>query len=89
MSKPEPYKVTPVWTEQTLPAAIRAAHSTKEGVWGLLRVLQGQVRLVFEDGSGEALVTPASPGLIPPQVLHHVEVEGPARMQVEFYRERP
>jgi tellurite resistance-related uncharacterized protein len=89
MDKPQPYKTTAVWTDQTLPAAIRAAHSTKEGTWGLLRVLEGEVRLVWEDGSGEEQVTPGSPGLIPPQKVHHVEVEGPARMQVEFYREKP
>lgn len=85
---PRPYKVTAVWDEQTLPAAIRNAHSTKEGTWGLLRVLEGAVRLVWEDGSGEVLVTPGRPAPIPPQKLHHVELDGPMRMQVEFHRER-
>ena len=89
MTQPVPYKMTEVWTEQTLPAAIRSAHSTKAGTWGLLRVLEGEVRLVWEDGSGSERVSPAQPGLIPPQALHHVETDGPARMQVEFYRERP
>lgn len=86
---PQPYKVTPVWTEQTLPPAIRAGHSTKAGTWGLLRVLEGEARLVFEDGSPPQIVTPALPGLIPPEAPHHVEITGPAAMQVEFYRERP
>jgi len=86
---PRPYKVTAIWTDETLPAAVRAAHSTKAGTWGLLRVLEGQVHLVFEDGSGEVLVTPATPGLFPPEALHHVVPDGPARMQVEFYKERP
>ena len=35
----EPYKTTPVFDETSLPGAIRNAHSTKAGVWGLLRVL--------------------------------------------------
>lgn len=85
---PKPYKVTAVWDEHTLPAAIRNAHSTKAGTWGLLRVLEGAVRLVWEDGSGEVRVTPDRPAPIPQQQLHHVELDGPMRMQVEFYRER-
>ena len=43
----EPYKVTPVWDQHTLPAAIRHEHSTKAGTWGVLRVLEGEVTLVF------------------------------------------
>jgi hemoglobin len=85
----EPYKTTPVFDEQTLPGALRANHSTKAGVWGLLRVLEGEVRLVFDDPPREVRVAPGSPAPIPPEALHHVEVTGPMRMQVEFYREPP
>lgn len=86
---PEPYKVTAEWTDETLPAAVRGEHSTKAGTWGLLRVLEGQVRLVFHDPARVFVVTPETPGLIPPQEVHHVETDGPARMHVEFYREQP
>lgn len=85
----QPYKTTPVWTEETLPDAIRTRHSTKAEVWGLLRMLEGKALLVFEDGTGAITVEPERPGLIPPQVPHHVEPVGSVRMQVEFYRERP
>lgn len=84
-----PYKTTPVFNEETLPAAIRNAHSTKAGVWGLLRVLEGEVRLVFHDPAREVCVTPQEPGLITPEAVHHVELSGPMTMQVEFYREPP
>ena len=87
---PEPYKTTAVWTEDSLPAAIRAAHSTKAGTWGLLRALEGSARLVFEDGPGTVVtVDPHHPGLIPPEVPHHVELTGAVRLQVEFYHEPP
>lgn len=86
---PEPYKITAIWDETTLPAAIRGRHNTKPGVWGLLRVLEGEVRLVFHDPARTLAVTPDSPALIPPQAWHHVDVAGPMRMQVEFYREPP
>jgi len=85
----EPYKSTPVFDEQSLPDAIRGRHSTKAGVWGLLRVLEGEIRLVFHDPRREVTVTPENPAPIPPEALHHVEVTGPMRMQVEFYREPP
>ena len=86
---PQPYKVTAEWDEASLPQAIRNRHNTKPGTWGLLRVLTGSVDLVFEDPPRRVHVTPDSPAEIPPQQWHHVEVDGPARMVVEFYREKP
>lgn len=86
---PPPYKTTTVWNQDSLPQAIRDAHNTKAGVWGLLRVLEGEVRLVFHDPARVVTVTPGGPCEIPPQAWHHVEVTGPMRMQVEFYRESP
>jgi hemoglobin len=85
----EPYKTTPVFDERSLPGAIRNEHSTKADVWGLLRVLEGEVRLVFHDPRREVRVTPDKPAPIPPLAVHHVEVTGPMRMQVEFYRQPP
>ena len=78
-----------MWDETTLPAAVRGEHSTKAGVWGLLRVLEGSARLIFHDPHRVVLVTPGHPGTIPPTLVHHVELDGPARLQVEFYREEP
>ena len=86
---PVPYSTSPVFDQDTLPKAIRDAHNTKAGVWGLLRVLEGEVRLVFHEPARQVSVTPDRPEPIPPQAWHHVEVSGPMRMQVEFYRERP
>jgi tellurite resistance-related uncharacterized protein len=86
----EPYKTTPVFDEESLPEAIRREHRTKPGVWGLLRVLDGQVRLIFADGGPDShLVTPDDPAPIPPEATHHVELMGPMRMQVEFYHDHP
>ncbi len=87
--KPEPYKITSVWDENSLPAAIRGTHQTKAGVWAILRVLEGSVTLLFEEDLTRVHVTADCPALIPPEDKHHVELLGPMRMQVEFYRERP
>jgi tellurite resistance-related uncharacterized protein len=84
-----PYKITPVFDQDTLPAAIRTEHRTKAGTWGLLRVLEGAVTLVFIDPHREILVTAGNPAPIMPEQPHFVVVDGPMRLQVEFYREPP
>ncbi|MEP7351148.1 MAG: DUF1971 domain-containing protein [Sphingorhabdus sp.] len=84
-----PYGSSPVFDETTLPDALRNEHSTKAGTWGLLRVLEGEVDLVFEGAPGALRVSVDNPAMIPPEAPHHVVVDGPMRMQVEFYREPP
>ena len=86
---PQPYKATPVFDHETLPQALRSEHRTKEGTWGLLRVLEGRVLLTFVDPRREIAVSPGRPAVIPPQETHFVTLDGPMRMQVEFYREAP
>jgi hemoglobin len=89
MTQPIPYRSTPVFTNDTLPEGLRRAHSTKAGVWGLLKVLKGAILYVIEE-SGERLIVQA-PGtvVILPQQLHSVEPQGDMEMQVGFYREAP
>jgi tellurite resistance-related uncharacterized protein len=84
-----PYASSPIFDEHSLPDALRNDHRTKDGTWGVLRVLVGEVRLVFVDPPSQVLVTPATPALIPPQATHFVELLGKMTMQVEFYRECP
>ena len=38
---PVRYKRTAVFDENTLPAGLRREHRTKPGVWGVIRVLDG------------------------------------------------
>jgi tellurite resistance-related uncharacterized protein len=84
-----PYKSTPVFDETTLPAALRREHRTKDGVWGVIRVLEGELRLVLGDGGDGTILTSDRPGLVQPQQTHHVEPLGRMRMQVEFYDRAP
>lgn len=84
-----PYKKTPVFDEASLPAGLRRVHSTKEGVWGMVRMIEGRLRLSFPDSGRELVLTPDAPGLLEPCEPHFVEPLSPFRMQVEFYRSRP
>ena len=88
MSLP-PYKTTPVFDESTLPAGLRRVHSTKEGVWGLVRLLEGRLRLFFPETGRDLVLGPGAPGLLQPCEPHLVEPLSPFRMQVEFYRSDP
>lgn len=85
----EPYRSTPVFDETTLPAALRGEHRTKAGVWGVLRVIAGSVRLRFPEPGLDQVLTVDKPGLILPDQPHFVELLGPMRMQVDFYSEPP
>jgi tellurite resistance-related uncharacterized protein len=86
---PQPYKSTPVFDEGSLPAALRSEHRTKAGTWGLLRVIEGKLTLVFVDPPREVAVCPGRPAVIPPQDTHYVVLDGAMRMQVDFFHEPP
>ena len=73
----------------TLPAALRREHCTKAGVWGLVRVLEGRLRLTYGDGTAERILDPDAPGLLLPEQPHFVEPLGAMKMQVEFYDAPP
>lgn len=83
----EPYKVTPVFDEYSLPAGLRREHRTKPGVWGIIRVLKGNVRLVKL--SGTTVLSVGQPGRIEPEEPHWVDPIGSIQMQVEFYDREP
>lgn len=86
---PTPYKLTAVFDEISLPAGFRREHRTKPGVWGVIRVLDGQLRYQVLDPSSEMILEPGRPGLIHPEEPHRVEPIGRMRMQVEFYDRLP
>ena len=84
-----PYRSTPVFDETTLPAALRGEHRTKTGVWGVIRIIEGSVKLRFPDPALDRTLTPERPGIVLPEQPHFVEPLGPMRMQVDFYSEPP
>ena len=89
MATPQPYRLTPIFDSETLPAALRKAHCTKAGVWGRLNVLDGRVRYVVEENGEQQVVNAGNSVTILPQQLHHVEPIGDMRMQVSFYDSDP
>ena len=84
-----PYRSTTVFDETTLPDALRREHRTKAGTWGVIRVLEGKLRLTLADRGEEQVLTPDRPGLVLPEQTHRVEPMGRVRMQVDFYDRPP
>lgn len=84
-----PYRSSPIFDEHTLPQALRRDHNTKQGVWGVIRILSGQLKFVITETGETRMLDPVSPGFVLPEQLHYVEVVGPVRMQVDFYNARP
>lgn len=83
------HKRTPEFTEATIPAGLLKAHATKEGVWGLIQVVEGELiyRVVDTRRSpAEFVLSPSTPGVVEPEILHEVEPRGPVRFYVEFLR---
>ena len=87
--KTVPYRSTPIFDEVTLPAALQREHRTKRGVWGVVRVLEGRLKLCFIDPPKEQILSPSSPGLLLPDQPHFVKSLGKMRMQVDFYDAPP
>ena len=84
----QPYKQTPVFTEETVPPGLLRSHTTKAGSWATIIVAKGQIRYrILEPAIEEHLLTPARPGIVEPRVPHELVLLGPVEFYVEFHRE--
>jgi tellurite methyltransferase len=83
----EPYRRTPVFDESSVPQALLRHHSTKRGVWARIRVTRGSLEYcIGAPFDSRECLTPLSPGVILPEVEHHVAARGPVSFFVEFLR---
>ena len=81
------YKRTPTFETGAIPAGLLNAHRTREGVWGRIVVLEGQlVYRILEPAVEEVQLSESVCGVVEPERLHQVAADGPVRFYVEFYR---
>lgn len=80
------YKKTPVFTEQTVPNGLVNEHQTKEGVWGKIVVLEGQLLYTINEPPEENTLDINRFGVVEPTVIHRVKPLGKVAFYVEFYR---
>jgi tellurite resistance-related uncharacterized protein len=85
-----PYKRTPIFEADSVPAGLRAQHSTKAGVWARVVVLEGTLPFRFLEPQEElVLLMPERPGIVAPTQLHQAEPGPGVRFYVEFHRAEP
>jgi tellurite resistance-related uncharacterized protein len=83
-----PYKRTPEFTEATVPNGLLHEHQTKDGVWGKIVVLEGQLQYSISEPMPEVILLDAHTyGVVEPTMRHAVKPLGPVRFYVEFHRE--
>lgn len=69
----------------TLPAGLRRAHLVADHTWGLLRVLEGSVTFHAETTEPtQHHLTAGDEQPIPPALPHHLQVDGPGVLEVDF-----
>jgi CubicO group peptidase (beta-lactamase class C family) len=85
----EHVRTTPRFTDQSVPPSLRREHQLAAREWGRLVVDSGALRLVFA-GQGDSPVTVHAGGtaIIPPERVHHVELEQGTTFSIEIHRER-
>lgn len=83
----EKYSETAVFTQDTIPAKLRARHSTKAGVWAKIHIIEGTLEYTALDDPPETtILSSTTPGIVPPTRVHCISPIGPVRFKVEFYR---
>ena len=80
------YKRTDTFTEDTVPSGLKDTHTTKGGVWALIRILEGELQFQVE-GAAPEILSRSNPGLVEPEVPHHIETLGPVKFYIEFFRD--
>lgn len=84
------YQRTAEFDEGSVPQGLRKNHTTKPGVWALIHVMSGRLRYCIEAlGGRELMLEPGAPGVVAPEVPHHIEHDGPVRFFVAFHRRAP
>lgn len=77
---------TSVFTQDTIPAGLHAAHALAPGRWGLLHVIEGGLVFVDETTGAEQPLSAPEAWVIMPEMRYHVRVSGPVLCQIDFYR---
>jgi tellurite resistance-related uncharacterized protein len=82
------YRQIGPFNQDSLPAGLLAEHRLKEGVWGVLTVLDGAIGFSWDDADGGKveIAAPASI-VIPPTVPHHIDIRGPFILRIGFHRQ--
>ena len=84
----EPYRTIGPFHQDSLPMGLLKNHNTKAGVWGLLEVIEGDIKYVITEVGNECeyLLSKTIPGVIVPEQKHHLELVGDVVFTITFFR---
>jgi tellurite methyltransferase len=71
-----------------MPENLRKNHSTKPGVWAKIHVIEGKLNYRVGALDASFQLSPDTPGVVIPELGHHVEPMSSVRFFVEFYKRR-
>lgn len=77
---------TPIYSNITCPEKIKNSHHILDGYYGILKVLKGYLYIVWDDKKAKIKILENKTIKIPPKTYHHLEFEGDAEFQVDFYK---
>lgn len=81
------YKQTPEFDNESVPKGLLKAHSTKQGTWGKIVILEGELLYrILEPELEELTLSSDRHGVVEPTILHEVKPLGEVRFYVEFFR---
>ncbi len=78
---------TPVFCEDTLPAALLAEHALAPGRWGKLHLLAGHAWFINLATAEEHLLEAPDSVIIEPEAPHKLRLDGALRCRIDFYKE--
>lgn len=82
------HKRTPDFDQDNAPSDILGRHTTAEGVWGKIKVTEGNLTYrILEPALEEHVLDTNRAGVVAPQAAHQVEINGPVKFHIEFYRQ--
>ena len=82
----QPLRKTAIFTQESVPAGLLRDHTTKAGVWGLIHVLDGELRYLVPSTGHDEVLRAGDKGVVEPAVPHRVAPVGKVSFYVEFWR---
>ena len=80
------YNRSPVFTHDSVPQSLLNDHATKEGVWGVIHVVSGELVYSVPSTGVEQILTTERAGLVEPAVPHRVAPVGEVSFYIEFWK---
>lgn len=81
-----PYKKTKIFDQDSVPKALLNAHSTKEGSWAKICIIEGRLLYSVIDSGEEVILTPSKFGVSAPKEDHKVTIIEDVKFYIEFYK---